>query len=143
MQRILTIALILAAAGCGKEDLTGGDKPKHDPVAVAALRAKEQLRAMNDFKQIEIYYNLYRTEPGLPSIKGFLKYLEREQAKAPELVQAVKDKKYVVRIVSTRGLMVYEKDKDYQNTRVVLTPDGAVTKTMTEADFLAAVKKWK
>jgi hypothetical protein len=158
MQRTIfasvAIAVFLGAVGCGKEDTSDKDKGNPltsakgpigqggDPAAMAARRGVQQQKAMNDLKQIAIYYNLHRTEVAAPSTDGFIKYLEGQAREAGPLVKAIKEGQYVIQVpMGGTGILAYEKDKDYQNTRVVVTTDGAVTKTMPEADFQAALKK--
>ncbi|OAI40855.1 hypothetical protein AYO40_04135 [Planctomycetaceae bacterium SCGC AG-212-D15] len=156
--RFALIALVLAL-GCAKEDPTGGDRPKDhkgnpiteekgkigqggDPAAMAVRRGTQQQKAMNDLKQIGVYFNLYRTEAGNPTTDGFRKYIEGEARTAPALVKMVKDGDYVLNVPKGGdGILAYEKDKDYQGTRVVVMTDGSVQKTMSEADFQATLKK--
>jgi hypothetical protein len=139
--------------GCGKSDTSSEPKGNPittskgptgaggDPAAMATLRAPQQLRTVNAFRQIAQYYELYRAESGRPTTEGFKKYLEAQARDAAQVAEAVKNGDYVI-VVSPADskLLAYEKDKDYQNTRVVLK-DGAVTKTMPEAEFQEALKK--
>ena len=151
------LALGLMLAGCGKTDPTGGDKPTGnpitdakgpigqggDPAAMAVRRGAPQAKAVNDMKQLATYYNLYRTEAGAPNTMGFLKYLDDQARDAAALVKAVKDGAYVVRVPkdpSATGMLAWEKDADYQGTRVVVMTDGSVTKTFSQADFQKAQK---
>ena len=54
----------------------------------------------------------------------------------------MKEGHYVIQVPpGGSGVLAYEKDMDYQNTRIVVMADGSVTKTMPEADFQAALKK--
>jgi hypothetical protein len=157
------VAVMLAALGCGKNDPTGGDKPKDhkgnpiteekgkigqggDPAAMAIRRSAQQLKAVGELKQVGEYYNIYRAgqDSAAPTADGFLKYMEADRTAPAGLKKALKDGDYVVNAAlspTAGGVLAYEKEKDYQGTRVVVMTDGSVQKTMPEADFQAALKK--
>src|SRR5262245_41443113 len=135
MQRALIAALILVVIGCAKEDkdeknkgnpITSAKGPigqGGDPAAMAARRTAQQLKAIQDMDSIKIYYNAYRIDAGAPTAADFLKYLEA-QRDAPALAKAVKEGQYVIVVPpGGNGVLAYEKEKDYNSTRVVLTPD--------------------
>lgn len=156
MQRALVIAaLILLVLGCAREDgkddknkgnpITSAKGPigqGGDPGAMAARRSVQQQNAINHLKTIGQYYALHRIDVAMPTTAGFTKYLEDAKDLPAPLRAAVKEGQYVIQVPpGGSGVLAYEKDKDYQNTRVVVMTDGAVTKTMSEADFQAALKK--
>jgi hypothetical protein len=153
------VAIVVLFSGCAKK---GGDKtttePKGnpiteakgpigqggDPAAMAVRRGAQQQKAIGDFRAIGQFYNAYRAESGRPSADGFRKYIEQDRTVPAALQQALKNGDYVITIPgdpNVTGVLAYEKDKDYQGTRVVVMTDGSVQKTMSEADFQAALKK--
>lgn len=141
MRMLASAILVLALAACSRTDVS--DKaPKGNDESGAAKRVVQQQKAMNDLKQIGVYYHLYRAEHGLATTQGFLKYLDEQAKEAPALVQAVKDGQYVIRVPGNgTGLLAYEKASDYQKTRVAVMADGSVTKAMTDAELMAATRQ--
>jgi hypothetical protein len=145
--------------GCAKKaDSTGKSEPKGnpiteakgpigqggDPAAMAVRRGAQQQKAMADLSNIGIYYNTYLTDNPRPSADSFLKYMEGDRTVPAALQRALKDGDYVINSAITPNvtcILAYEKDKDYQGTRVVVMTDRSVQKRMTEADFQAALKK--
>lgn len=151
---IVAMSMMLAIPGCGKDD--AGEKNKGnpitsakgpigqggDPAAMAVRRGAQQQEAMNQLRTIAQLYNTYRIDAAAPTTEGFTKYLEQSKDLPAAFHAALKEGRYVIQLPpGGTGILAYEKDKDYQNTRVVVTTDGAVTKTMPEADFQAALKK--
>lgn len=113
-----------------------------DAAAMATRRAAQQMKAVNDMKQIALFFTAYRDVGGTPSADGFLKYLEQDKD-ARVVNQAIKEGRYVVnvpRMLDSTWLLAYEKEPDFQGTRVVVMSDGAVTKTMPEAEFQKLLK---
>jgi hypothetical protein len=152
------VFLATALVGCAKKTDSGKSEPRGnpiteakgpigqggDPAAMAVRRGVQQQKAMADLKNIGLYYNNYRGDAPRPSADGFLKYMEADRTVPGPLQKALKDGDYVLNISAdpnATGILAYEKDKDYQGTRVVVMTDGAVQKTMSEADFQAALKK--
>jgi hypothetical protein len=151
---IVAVSMVLATFGCGKDD--DGDKNKGNPItnakgpigqggdpgAMAMRRGAQQTDAVNQLRAIGQLYNTYRIDAATPTSDGFIKYLEQSKDLPAAFHTALKEGRYVIQVPpGGTGVLAYEKDKDYQNTRVVVMTDGAVTKTMPEADFQAALKK--
>lgn len=116
-----------------------------DAAAMAVRRASEQMKAVNDMRQLGTLFQVYRTSGEASSTEGFCKHLEQDRETAA-LSKAVKEGRYVVQIPKmpdASGILAYEKDADYQGTRVVVMTDGSVQKTMPESEFQKALKAGK
>ena len=150
----LGIAMLLVALGCARKD--ADDKNTGNPItnakgdigqggdaaAMAARRAAQQQTAMNDLKTIGQLFGLHKIDVATPTTVGFRRSIEEAKDLPAHLCTAVKEGQYVIQVPpGGSGILAYEKDRDYQNTRVVVMTDGSVTKTMPEADFQVALKK--
>jgi hypothetical protein len=112
-------------------------KPLPPPKDEATRRAAQQERIVEDFKQIANYYKAYCSETKMPTSGGFWAYIDG-QKDARTISGYIKEQQYAICVpLGGTGIIGFEKDRDLNNTRVVVMADGSVNKAMPEQEFQA------
>ena len=130
---LLSFIAVLLALGCGNKNARPLPAPKDE----ATRRAAERERIAEDFKQIAQYYKAYCAETKEPTSGDFWKYLTRQQ-EAHTICEYIKEQQYAVQVpAGGTGIIAFERDRDLDDTRVVVMANGSVNKAMPEAEFRA------
>jgi hypothetical protein len=138
---LLTVSIVLVALGGGvlvaRGYLNKAAKPLPPPKDEATRRAAQRERIAEDFKQIAKYYKAYCSETKEPNSGGFWAYLNGQ--KDARMISAyIKEQQYAIQVpLGGTGIIGFERDRDLNNTRVVVMADGSVNKAMPEAEFQA------